>query len=177
MSQQSKHQIPYFAITEPYDVVYRKSSTSHLILPHTHNALEIYFTLTDLPDVLLNDTVSGVGNGALVIIPPYHVHQLFTSCQTVYERYIISINSEWLQHLFPSASDVMNYADIASQPAIIYLSAEEQTLLCDALGQYLKGAAPYFRVSAYCQRNYCIHKHPSDGVSYGANDSRSFLHE
>lgn len=74
-----KHEpIPYFAVDIPFDVVYRKSRTSSPVKPHTHNALEIYFTLTDLPDVLLNDTVTSVPSGSLVIIPPHCVHQLFT---------------------------------------------------------------------------------------------------
>lgn len=138
MNEQINYQIPYFAVSDPYDVVYRNNSTSHLVLPHTHNALEIYFTLSDLPDVLLNDTVSSVSSGSLVIIPPYNVHQLFNQRQTVYERYIISINSEWLQYLFQARPDVMGYADRSSQPAIVCLSAEEQVILKDELNQFLK---------------------------------------
>ncbi|MGN0143100.1 MAG: helix-turn-helix domain-containing protein [Roseburia sp.] len=148
MNKQTNCQIPYFAVTDPYDVVYRKNSASQLVLPHTHNALEIYFTLTDLPDVLLNDTVSSVSSGSLVIIPPYNVHQLYNQRQTVYERYIISINSEWLQYLFQSQPDVMRYAARTSQPFIVSLSSEEQVLLEDSLKQFLK-ADSSFDIKSY----------------------------
>lgn len=136
MNKTNNNPIPYFATTDPYEVVYRKNSTSQLVLPHTHNALEIYFTLSDLPDVLLNDTVSSVSSGSLIIIPPYNVHQLFNQRQTVYERYIITINSEWLQYLFGTHSKVMRYADRTSQPAIVCLTPGEQAVLTETLTHF-----------------------------------------
>ena len=69
--------IPYFIIDAPYELAYRNNGTSSPARPHTHNALEIYLTMSDLPDVLLDDTVSSVSKGSLIIIPPHHVHQLF----------------------------------------------------------------------------------------------------
>ena len=50
--------IPYFTIDAPYELAYRNNGTSSPARPHTHNALEIYLTMSDLPDVLLDDTVS-----------------------------------------------------------------------------------------------------------------------
>ena len=130
--------ILYFEVTDPFDVVYRNNSTSNILLPHTHNAVEIYFTLNDLPDVLLNDTVSAVKKGSLVIIPPYTVHQLFNKCLTMYERYIISINCEWLEYIFNRHPDVMHYAQRTSQPAIIALSEDNQTILAKAVDRFVK---------------------------------------
>ena len=135
--------IPYFAVTDPYDVVYRKNSTSHLVLPHTHNALEIYFTLTDLPDVLLNDTVTSVSKGTLVLIPPYNIHQLFNQRLTIYERYIVSINSDWIEYLFKNRPQVMHYAKSTSHPSIVPLSSHDQALLISKLDCFLQSKQTY----------------------------------
>ncbi|MCR5734722.1 MAG: hypothetical protein K6G22_08980, partial [Lachnospiraceae bacterium] len=64
--------------------------------PHSHNATEFYYTLTDLPDVLLNDTVQAVPAGSLLIIPSYCVHQLFHEADVKYERYILTVHDRWL---------------------------------------------------------------------------------
>ena len=87
--------IPYFTIDAPYELAYRNNGTSSPARPHTHNALEIYLTMSDLPDVLVDDTVSSVSKGSLIIIPPHHVHQLFNQKLTIYERYVLNINSDW----------------------------------------------------------------------------------
>lgn len=60
--------IPFFAVNEPYELYYKMDSTANPVGAHTHNVAEIYLTLTDLPDVLLNDTVSSVHKGSLIVI-------------------------------------------------------------------------------------------------------------
>ena len=102
--------IPYFTIDAPYELAYRNNGTSSPARPHTHNALEIYLTMSDLPDVLLDDTVSSVSKGSLIIIPPHHVHQLFNQKLTIYERYVLNINSDWLYTVLGAGSgDLMPY--------------------------------------------------------------------
>lgn len=133
-SLEQKHTIPYFAINDSFEIVYRNNSTSCPVLPHTHNALELYFTLTDLPDVLLNDTVSSVAKGSLIIIPPYYVHQLFNQKLTIFERYIVTVNTFWLSNVFVSHPELMHY----TSPRIISLSKEKQEKLCMQLNQFLK---------------------------------------
>lgn len=97
--------IPYFTIDAPYELAYRNNGTSSPARPHTHNALEIYLTMSDLPDVLLDDTVSSVSKGSLIIIPPHHVHQLFNQKLTIYERYVLNINSDWLYTVLGAVPD------------------------------------------------------------------------
>ncbi|MBE6023533.1 MAG: helix-turn-helix domain-containing protein [Cellulosilyticum sp.] len=133
-----KQIIPYFSMDNPYDVVYRNSSTSFPVKPHTHNALEIYFTLTNLPNVLLNDTVSSVSKGSLIVIPPHYVHQLFNQNLTVYERYIITINSNWLNTVLDKQTELMSYASYTSLPTIVRLSNSDISILCDKLDNYLQ---------------------------------------
>lgn len=133
----SEQLIPYFVVDIPYDIVYKNSKSSSPVKPHTHNALELYFTLTDLPDVLLNDTVSSVPNGSLIVIPPHCVHQLFNQNLAVYERYIITINSNWLHTILGTNSELMYYASSTSLPAIIPLTSYDITILRDKLNNYL----------------------------------------
>lgn len=130
--------IPYFSVDIPYDIVYKKNKTSTPVKPHTHNALELYFTLTDLPDVLLNDTVSSVSKGALIVIPPHYVHQLFNQKLAVYERYIITINSNWLHTVLGVNSELMYYASSKSLPAIVQLSSSDISILREKLDHYLQ---------------------------------------
>lgn len=130
--------IPYFSVDCPFDVVYRKSSTSTPVNPHTHNALEIYFTLTDLPDVLLNDTVSSVSSGSLIVIPPHYVHQLFNQKLTTYERYIVTINSAWLSAVLGNESMLMSYASTTCPPQVISLSSAKFSKLRAMLNDYLQ---------------------------------------
>ncbi|MFR8845704.1 MAG: hypothetical protein ACLVGL_12015 [Waltera sp.] len=116
--------IPYFTIDAPYELAYRNNGTSSPARPHTHNALEIYLTMSDLPDVLLDDTVSSVSKGSLIIIPPHHVHQLFNQKLTIYERYVLNINSDWLYTVLGAGSGLMlaRSAKPAFSPAILRLS-------------------------------------------------------
>lgn len=134
--------VPFFSVDIPFDIVYRKSSTSTPVKPHTHNGLEIYFTLTDLPDVLLNSTVSSVSQGSLIVIPPHCVHQLFNQKLTVYERYIITISNNWLSNVLAGDNQLMPYAVSSASPHIITLPANKTAYLKKYLDTYINAEAP-----------------------------------
>lgn len=108
-----------FPVPAPFDVVYRNSYTDSPVGPHSHDAVELYFTLSDLPDVLLNDTVSAVPAGTLIIIPPFCVHQLYHEAGKVYERYILSINMQWLEEVFCHKDDSFSYLRKSASPIFL----------------------------------------------------------
>ncbi len=108
-----------FPITSPFDAVYRKDSPAVPVGPHSHNGVELYLTLSDLPDVLLNDTVSRVPAGTLIIIPPFCVHQLYHEAGTVYERYILSINTSWLDAVFCDNKEAFSYLKRSTTPLLL----------------------------------------------------------
>ncbi len=108
-----------FPVAAPFDVAYKYSQTATPVGPHSHNAVELYFTLTDLPDVLLNDTVSKVPAGTLIIIPPFCVHQLYHGTGIMYERYILSINSQWLDAVFCDNADTLSYLKRSDRPLLL----------------------------------------------------------
>lgn len=109
-----------FPVAPPFDIAYRNESVSHPVGPHTHNAAEIYFTLTDLPDVLLNDTVSAVPAGTVLIIPAFCIHQLYHETGETYERFILSINSEWVKNLFCDNSSDYSYLYNSPEPVLLF---------------------------------------------------------
>lgn len=108
-----------FPIAAPFDVIYRKDSPAYPVGPHSHNGVEIYLTLSPLPDVLLNDTVSEVPAGTLIIIPPFCVHQLYHSSGTLYERYILSLNMQWLDAVFCGQTDFLSYMKQSTAPLLL----------------------------------------------------------
>ncbi len=109
-----------FPVAPPFDVAYRNESVSYPVGPHTHNAAEIYYTMTDLPDVLLNDTVSAVPAGTLLIIPAFCIHQLYHETGKKYERYILSINSEWIKAIFSDNSAEYSYLYDSQEPVLLF---------------------------------------------------------
>lgn len=129
--------VPNYAFNKAFEIVYRSGNNSFPVNPHTHNALEIYFTLTDLPDVLLNDTVSGVSKGTLIVIPPHHIHQLFNQKQPVYERYIITVSTSWLDTVLEHSAGLMNYASSSNKPSIIHLDEVQNKMLQQMLKEYI----------------------------------------
>lgn len=108
-----------FPVAAPFDIVYKNSLSDSPVGPHSHNAVELYFTLSDLPDVLLNDTVSAVPAGTLIIIPPFCVHQLYHEVGKFYERYILSINTQWLDNVFCHKADAFTYLKESASPLLL----------------------------------------------------------
>lgn len=132
------NEIPFFAVSDCFDIAYRNNSSSSPVKPHIHNGIELYFTLTDLEDVLINDTVSRVESGSLIVIPPYTVHQLFNRKLTVYERYIISVNASWLNQVFSSHPELLHFVNPVTGFRIFHLSDCQQKTLC----QHLQSLVP-----------------------------------
>ncbi len=126
-----------FAVAAPYDVAYRNNCSSYPVAPHSHNAVELYLTLSHLPDVLLNDTVSEVPAGTLIMIPPFCVHQLFHEANTVYERYILSINSQWLDEVFCGNSTIFCSTQQNSSPLLLSLDTTQKRALSKQLDALL----------------------------------------
>lgn len=90
----------FFPVNDPYDAAYRNNSPRDPVGPHSHNAVEIYLTLTDLPDILIENRVYEVPAGTLIIIPPFCVHQLYHEGGVKYERYVLSIKDSWIKNVF-----------------------------------------------------------------------------
>lgn len=108
-----------FPVAPPFDVVYKKESAPYPVGPHAHNAVELYYTLTALPDVLLNDKIFAVPAGTLLIIPTFCVHQLYHEIGTIYERYILSINTEWLDQVLCEGAIHFSFLKDSTNPLFL----------------------------------------------------------
>lgn len=129
--------ILYFAVNEPYGLYHKKDVATSPVGAHTHNSVEVYLTLTDLPDVLLNDTVSKVRRGSLIIIPPFCVHQMYHEKGIGYERYIMNINSEWLGYVICSSGVSVDYLENKEAPLIIPIEKKQLKDLTDSMEQFV----------------------------------------
>lgn len=129
--------IPYFDISTPYDIAYRCDSSQNPVGPHIHNATELYLTKTCLPDVLLEDKVSRVPAGSLILIPPFCVHQLYHATNVIYERYILSIHSTWLENVIFDHKNHFSYLRPQAEPMILPLEEDAIARLTELFRQAL----------------------------------------
>ncbi|MBR4731241.1 MAG: helix-turn-helix transcriptional regulator [Lachnospiraceae bacterium] len=111
--------ISMFPVAPPFDVAYRNEKAPYPVGPHSHNAAELYFTLTDLPDVLINDTVSAVPAGTLLILPSFCIHQLYHETGVTYERYILTIHTKWLNGVLCEGASAFSYLENSSAPVLL----------------------------------------------------------
>ena len=111
--------ISMFPVAPPFDVAYRNEKAPYPVGPHSHNAAELYFTLTDLPDVLINDVVSAVPAGTLLILPSFCIHQLYHETGVQYERYILTIHTKWLNGVFCEGASAFSYLENSSNPVLL----------------------------------------------------------
>lgn len=105
-----------------YDIVHRRNICTTPILPHTHDATEIYLNLSSLSNALLGNQVFTATPGTLILIPPFCVHQLFDRTDELYDRYILSVNTAWLESIFPHGAVRYEYLKNGGEPLLLSLS-------------------------------------------------------
>lgn len=104
-----------------FGIVHRRNICTTPVLPHTHDATEIYLNLSSLPNVLLGNRIVTAEPGTLILIPPFCVHQLFDKTDEVYDRYILSVNAAWLDSIFPHGAICYGYLKGGGQPLLLSL--------------------------------------------------------
>ena len=114
-----KEHFTMYPVAPPIDVAYRKGLVPYPVGPHSHNAAELYFTLTDLPDVLLNDKVFAVPAGTLLIIPTFCNHQLYHETGIPYERYILTIHLGWLEQTLCEGASRFSFLGQTHSPQFV----------------------------------------------------------
>ena len=112
-----------------YDIVHRRNICTTPIMPHTHDATEIYLSLSPLPNALLGNQVVAARPGTLILIPPFCVHRLFDRTDEMYDRYILSVNAAWLDNVFPHGTMRYEYLKAGQQPLLLPLSASSLSVL------------------------------------------------
>lgn len=128
---------PFITQASPFNLAYRNDSPRVPVGPHSHDAAELYLTLSDLPDVILNDRVVEVPSGTLIIVPPFCVHQLYHRKDAVYERYVLNIQVKWLEDVFGNSDQTMFYLRKDAEPTLITLKNAQEKRIMKALDKQL----------------------------------------
>ena len=131
--------IIYSGFHEAFEIVYRKEKCLFPMPPHTHNAIEIYLNLTDLPSILLGKNVFPMKKNVLFIIPSYCIHQMMTTKDKAYERYILTINTSWINNVFSQKerSD-FEYLKDSQNPLILFLTEKEKKELMNKFDKLIQ---------------------------------------
>lgn len=143
--------IDFAHIESPYEVVYKNYINEIPGGPHTHDALEIYYTLSSLPNVLVRDSIAPVEPDSIIIIPPYCVHQLYEDTDVCYERFIVTINIDWLNSIMLYGAGIPCYMQPGSNPIILKLNKSEKKSFETALNSQLEAdkTSSFFSHSAF----------------------------
>lgn len=133
------HNFIYSEFNKNFEISYKKEKAHFPMPPHTHNAIEIYLNLTEIPSVLLGSSMLSLQKNVLMIVPPNCVHQITPIEDGIYERYILTINSKWLDILIGDGYvEEFEYLRNANMPVIIHLSEEEKAEIIRKMELFLK---------------------------------------
>lgn len=130
MDSGQRSDVVYVGIFHSFELIYKNEPCMYKMPPHNHNAIEIYFNMTDLSGVLLGTKVSSLPKNTLIVIPPYCVHKIIAPMDICYKRFILTINTSWFENLISEADkEKYSYLTDAQNPSIMYLEHEQKTEL------------------------------------------------
>ncbi len=129
----------YAGFNGKFDVAYKKEKSLFPMPPHTHNAIEIFLNLTEIPNVLLGSNMLSLKKNVMLIIPSYCIHQMTQLEDSIYERYILTISTAWFDSLIGDKF-VSNYSYFknSNSPLIISLTEDEKKEIVKKLEQLIK---------------------------------------
>lgn len=120
----------YSCFNDKFEIIHRYEKDAYAMPPHTHNAIEIYLNLSDIQNALLGPDILTLKSDTLIIIPSYCIHKFMRKEEDPYNRYILTINAVWLNHIMESVSDTTyNYLNNSTKPTIISLSQNQKEAL------------------------------------------------
>lgn len=128
--------IRYSSFENKFEVIYRNETPTIQMPPHTHNAIELYISLTPLSNILLGDNVMPLKENSLLIIPSYCIHQFTQLPDREYERYIITISTEWLENFIADNKRYSYFTD-TKNPIVITLDVKQKALLLNRMQDFI----------------------------------------
>jgi len=127
--------IKYSSFENKFEVIHRNEKPTYLMPPHTHNAIEIYLSISSLPNILLGSNVMPIKENTLLIIPSYCVHQFTQLLDCEYERYIITVSASWLEH-FMADNPRYKYLTDTKHPLVISPDKSQISLLINRINKF-----------------------------------------
>lgn len=128
--------IRYSSFENKFEVIYRNEIPTIQMPPHTHNAIELYISLTPLSNILLGDNVMPLKGNSLLIIPSYCIHQFTQLPDCEYKRYIITISTEWLENFIADNKRYSYFTD-TKKPIVITLDDKQKALLLNRMQDFI----------------------------------------
>lgn len=117
----------YHEFDETFEIEYKMEKNGYSMPPHIHNAIEVYLVLTDVPHILLGTKVIPFPKNTLLMIPAYCVHRILVPEDLVYERFILSIHTVWLQDIIGKDFEkYYTYFKDGENPLVFHLNEEEK---------------------------------------------------
>lgn len=136
---------------EMYELTYKRESARFPMPPHTHNAIEIYLNLSYLPRVLLGNNMYSLEKNVLLIIPSYCIHKMEAVENSIYERYVFTINTAWLENVLGEKSfQEYQYLKDSEKPLIIALDESEKKELIKKMDNLMKNAKQNVFIKMNC---------------------------
>ncbi len=120
--------VQFAPFTSDFEMEYKEYTLVDHTHPHVHNAVEIYLALSSIPFVLLGNRILSVPENTLLVFPPYCAHQFVGKPGILYRRYVMNINSSWLDMLLEYDRQY-EYLKRNASPAIALLNPESAALL------------------------------------------------
>lgn len=127
--------IKYSSFENKFEVIHRNEKPTYLMPPHTHNAIEIYLSISSLPNILLGSNIMPIKENTLLIIPSYCVHQFTQLLDCEYERYIITVSASWLEH-FMADNPRYKYLTDTKHPLVISPDKSQISLLINRINKF-----------------------------------------
>lgn len=126
---------------DAFEVVHKTESGIFTMPPHTHNGVEVYLNLTDVPNILLGTKVVPFCKNTLLLIPAYCIHKVIAPESLVYERYIMTIHMAWLENVIGEEFERQYaYFKDAQNPLVFHLEEEETNRFVDYFAALLQCA-------------------------------------
>ncbi len=135
---------------DAYNIVRRTEICRTHIPPHVHDGVELYLSLSPLPDVLLGNRVVSAEPGTLILIPPFCMHRLFDRTDELYDRYILSLKAAWLDSLFPQGKEQYSYLQDSGRPLLLFPSGSQLKIMQNTLDELLAFQGEYSFASISC---------------------------
>lgn len=143
-----------------FELLHKEEKELYTMPPHTHNAIEIFYTLTEIPGMLLESKIIEVPKNSLIVIPAGCVHKICAPEELVINRYILSISSEWFIHIFSSGDEEENLVREYTHPLLSVLSEKQTSAFTELLNNllYCNYEDIFRKTELFCSCMDFIHK-------------------
>lgn len=103
-------------LSRDFEIYYYSDQRVTPVRPHTHNYYEFYFFLQGDVSIHVGDTSYPIRPDSFLVIPPDISHYPEFGTDTIpYQRFILWISREYMEHLWQASADFRYLIDLASQ--------------------------------------------------------------